>query len=169
MKFFCENPFTSSKFVFFYVHICYTFFQAYHSSFTNNSATVGNLALLPIKTHFRGPAPTLNGDELDIIDEALYFFRANVFFRTYEIKVSYCSSISFTFNWYTVFYLPELQRVFPSLVEKPAYAMVHSQRVQLAALAEGAHVFGSYTKPFDMSYSYSACFCNCFINYADLN
>ncbi|XP_033230630.1 actin-related protein 2/3 complex subunit 3-like isoform X3 [Belonocnema kinseyi] len=59
---------------------------AYHSSFTNNTATIGNLALLPIKTHFRGPAPTLNGDELDIIDEALYFFRANVFFRTYEIK-----------------------------------------------------------------------------------
>lgn len=59
---------------------------AYHSSFTKNKSAIGNLALLPIKTQFRGPAPPYTGDELDIIDEALYFFRANVFFRTYEIK-----------------------------------------------------------------------------------
>ena len=46
------------------------------------------MALLPVKTSFRGPAPPLaNSEEQDIIDEALYFFKANVFFRTYEIKV----------------------------------------------------------------------------------
>lgn len=45
------------------------------------------MALLPIRTHFRGPAPPFNNKDLDIIDEALYFFKANVFFRTYEIKV----------------------------------------------------------------------------------
>lgn len=45
------------------------------------------MALLPIKTTFRGPAPPFNNKEQDIIDEALYFFKANVFFRTYEIKV----------------------------------------------------------------------------------
>lgn len=45
------------------------------------------MALLPIKTTFRGPAPLFNNKEQDIIDEALYFFKANVFFRTYEIKV----------------------------------------------------------------------------------
>ncbi|KAG5308844.1 ARPC3 protein, partial [Acromyrmex insinuator] len=44
------------------------------------------MALLPIKTTFRGPAPPFNNKEQDIIDEALYFFKANVFFRTYEIK-----------------------------------------------------------------------------------
>lgn len=48
---------------------------------------MGNMALLPIRTHFRGPAPPFNNKDLDIIDEALYFFKANVFFRTYEIKV----------------------------------------------------------------------------------
>lgn len=46
------------------------------------------MALLPIRTHFRGPAPPFNNKDLDIIDEALYFFKANVFFRTYEIKVT---------------------------------------------------------------------------------
>ena len=36
---------------------------------------------------FRGPAPCLPvTEEADIIDEALYYFKANVFFRTYEIK-----------------------------------------------------------------------------------
>jgi hypothetical protein len=35
----------------------------------------------------RGPAPCLPpSDQPDIIDEALYYFKANVFFRTYEIK-----------------------------------------------------------------------------------
>jgi len=58
---------------------------AYHSQFVNSNQIVGNLALLPLKTTFRGPAPKENGD-LDIIDEALMFFKANVFFRTYEIK-----------------------------------------------------------------------------------
>lgn len=46
------------------------------------------MALLPIRTHFRGPASPFNNKDLDIIDEALYFFKANVFFRTYEIKVT---------------------------------------------------------------------------------
>lgn len=47
---------------------------------------VGNMAILPFRTQFRGPAPTFKKD-MDIIDEALYYFKANVFFRTYEIKV----------------------------------------------------------------------------------
>ena len=60
---------------------------AYHSSFGSGTQAVGNMALLPIKTSNRGPAPCLPVSETaDIIDEALYYFKANVFFRTYEIK-----------------------------------------------------------------------------------
>ncbi|XP_063990026.1 actin-related protein 2/3 complex subunit 3 [Diachasmimorpha longicaudata] len=60
---------------------------AYHSSFVKGNKCMGNLALLPLRTSFRGPAPACPPEtEQDIIDEALYFFRANVFFRTYEIK-----------------------------------------------------------------------------------
>lgn len=49
---------------------------------------VGNMSLLPLKTTQRGPAPSLpkGSEENDIIDEALYYFKANVFFRTYEIR-----------------------------------------------------------------------------------
>lgn len=62
--------------------------QAYHSSFVNTNENIGNMAFLPFKTNFRGPVTNFNPEfQLDIIDEALYFFRANVFFRTYEIKV----------------------------------------------------------------------------------
>jgi len=60
--------------------------QAYHSGFLEYNQMVGNMAILPFKTQFRGPAPTFTKD-IDIIDEALYYFKANVFFRTYEIKV----------------------------------------------------------------------------------
>ncbi len=45
------------------------------------------MAILPIRTQIRGPAAR-DTSEMDIIDEALYYFKANVFFRTYEIKVS---------------------------------------------------------------------------------
>jgi len=44
------------------------------------------MALLPIKTKQRGPAPKMPDGEVDIIDESINFFRANVFFRNYEIK-----------------------------------------------------------------------------------
>lgn len=61
---------------------------AYHSTLLDHNAVVGNMALLPVKTQHRGPAPSFTAPptEMDIIDEALYYFKANVFFRTYEIK-----------------------------------------------------------------------------------
>lgn len=89
------------------------FFQAYHSQL-NSPQRIGNMALLPLKTIFKGPAPKMAaegenpwvagiaflsefltdyetwnfaGDTQDIIDEAIYYFKANVFFRNYEIKV----------------------------------------------------------------------------------
>ena len=66
------------------------YIQAYHSSLGEKNAslqTVGNMALLPLRTQFRGPALAECKDDMDVIDEAIYYFRANVFFRFYEIKV----------------------------------------------------------------------------------
>jgi len=61
--------------------------MAYHSNLSSDT-TLCKMALLPLKQTKpqRGPAPKLNADEDDIIDESIYFFRANVFFRNYEIK-----------------------------------------------------------------------------------
>lgn len=61
--------------------------QAYHSSFLEPEQVIGNTAILPFRTQFRGPTSQQVTTEQDIIDEALYYFKANVFFRTYEIKV----------------------------------------------------------------------------------
>lgn len=36
----------------------------------------------------------------DIVDEALYYFKANVFFRTYEIKVRYFTFLKMTWFIY---------------------------------------------------------------------
>lgn len=46
---------------------------------------LGNLSLLPLKTKFRGPAYPSDSD-YDIIDEVLDLFRANSFFKNFEIK-----------------------------------------------------------------------------------
>jgi actin related protein 2/3 complex subunit 3 len=51
---------------------------------------VGNFALLSFRTKVRGPIASVDSndiaDELDVIDEALLYFRANVFFKNYEIQ-----------------------------------------------------------------------------------
>lgn len=61
---------------------------AYHSTFLGedaNERVVGNLSLLPFHTKFRGPVypPT---QDYDIIEETLDLFRANSFFKNFEIK-----------------------------------------------------------------------------------
>ncbi|KAL8497815.1 hypothetical protein ACS0TY_021233 [Phlomoides rotata] len=64
--------------------------QVYHSSFIDNieiSKACG-CPLLPLKSHIKGPAPVSEQDSTDIVDEAITFFRANVFFRNFDIKSS---------------------------------------------------------------------------------
>ncbi|KAI4702773.1 hypothetical protein J4E89_010307 [Alternaria sp. Ai002NY15] len=75
---------------------------AYHSVFLDepNQQLIGNFALLPLRTRTRGPAiqlPALPADvteltidasheSYDPLDEILALFRANTFFRNFEIK-----------------------------------------------------------------------------------
>jgi actin related protein 2/3 complex subunit 3 len=74
---------------------------AYHSVFLDepNQQVIGNFALLPLRTRTRGPAqqlPALSGvselevepsnESYDPLDEILSLFRANTFFRNFEIK-----------------------------------------------------------------------------------
>lgn len=47
---------------------------------------LGTIPLLPIKTKARGIAPPAPEDADDIIDEAINTFRANTFFKNYDIK-----------------------------------------------------------------------------------
>ncbi|XP_026473863.1 actin-related protein 2/3 complex subunit 3 [Ctenocephalides felis] len=58
---------------------------AYHTVIKDFNQSYGNIAVLPLRTQCRGPAPVTNAEH-DIIDDAIYYFKANVFFRTYEIK-----------------------------------------------------------------------------------
>ncbi|KAK5986745.1 PH domain-containing protein [Trichostrongylus colubriformis] len=57
---------------------------AYHSKI-EPELLVANMALLPLRTNFKGPAPRTDA-EVDIIDEALMYFKPNIFFREFEIK-----------------------------------------------------------------------------------
>ena len=75
---------------------------AYHSVFLDepNQHLVGNFALLPLRTKTRGPAQQLpqlppgtsdldldpSAENYDPLDEILSLFRANTFFRNFEIK-----------------------------------------------------------------------------------
>lgn len=75
---------------------------AYHSIFLDepNQQLIGNFALLPLRTRTRGPAQPLpalppgtsdldldpSHESYDPLDETLSLFRANTFFRNFEIK-----------------------------------------------------------------------------------
>jgi actin related protein 2/3 complex, subunit 3 len=76
--------------------------KAYNSIFNtdpNPPRLIGNFPLLPLRTKTRGPAYTLPDSHLppnespepesesyDILDEVLSLFRANTFFRNFEIQ-----------------------------------------------------------------------------------
>ncbi|OVA19470.1 ARP2/3 complex [Macleaya cordata] len=66
-----------------------TFARVYHSSFVNDEGITKacGCPLLPLKSHIKGPAP-ISDQDTDIVDEAITFFRANVFFRNFDIKSS---------------------------------------------------------------------------------
>jgi actin related protein 2/3 complex subunit 3 len=75
---------------------------AYHSVFLDepNQTLIGNFALLPLRTKTRGPAQQLSqlpagtsdldldpsNESYDPLDEIISLFRANTFFRNFEIK-----------------------------------------------------------------------------------
>lgn len=76
---------------------------AYNSIFNNDTSAsphlIGNFPLLPLRTKVRGPAYTLppsdlaahlspepDSDSYDVLDEVLSLFRANTFFRNFEIQ-----------------------------------------------------------------------------------
>ncbi|KAH3664179.1 hypothetical protein OGAPHI_004893 [Ogataea philodendri] len=52
---------------------------------SQDSRLVGNFAVLPLNTKFKGPAFPATSD-YDIIDEVLDLFRANSFFKNFEIR-----------------------------------------------------------------------------------
>lgn len=65
----------------------------YHSTLESRQK-IGNISKLTFRTKFNGPIRTVEDEHLrkedpvgaDIIDEALYFFKSNIFFSSYEIK-----------------------------------------------------------------------------------
>ncbi|KAF7098638.1 hypothetical protein CFC21_100363 [Triticum aestivum] len=62
--------------------------MVYHSSFIDDDGITKacGCPLLPLKTHIKGPAPAADSDKADIVDEAITFFRANVFFKNFHVK-----------------------------------------------------------------------------------
>ncbi|KAJ6958389.1 Actin-related protein 2/3 complex subunit [Populus alba x Populus x berolinensis] len=60
----------------------------HHSSFVDEEGVrkACGCPLLPLKSHIKGPAPVSDQDRTDIVDEAITFFRANVFFRNFDIQ-----------------------------------------------------------------------------------
>ena len=64
-------------------------YMVYHSAFNDSSgkyALACGCALPPLKGNSRGPAQEYVGEGMDIVDEVIFYFRAVVLFRTYDVQ-----------------------------------------------------------------------------------
>ncbi|XP_054166725.1 actin-related protein 2/3 complex subunit 3-like [Oppia nitens] len=89
---------------------------SYHSTLTSNKS-IANMSFMTFRTKFRGPVINLNDEHLgkdelqgvDIIDEAILYFKANVFFSSYEIQ-SEADRIIIYLTLYIIECLKKIQR-----------------------------------------------------------
>jgi len=59
--------------------------MVYHSTIpAEGCSTACGCAMLPLRTSARGPAPATQ--ELDVVDEAIGYYRANVLYRSYDVQ-----------------------------------------------------------------------------------
>lgn len=68
---------------------CISMQPAYHSKLCENPSIFQEAcgcSLCPLKSEIRGPADSCPADQEDIIDETLFFFRANTFFRNFDVR-----------------------------------------------------------------------------------
>ena len=60
---------------------------AYHSAFNDfKDRLLCGAAMLPLKTKNKGPAAQAPAGQDDVVDEILGYFKANVFFKNFEMK-----------------------------------------------------------------------------------
>mmetsp|Transcript_40040 Transcript_40040/g.55642 ORF Transcript_40040/g.55642 Transcript_40040/m.55642 type:complete len:171 (+) Transcript_40040:224-736(+) len=59
--------------------------MVYHSNISLEESSIAcGCALAPLRTQVKGPASTTQG--VDIVDEAISFYRANVLFRNFDVQ-----------------------------------------------------------------------------------
>ncbi|KAL9107449.1 MAG: hypothetical protein Q9227_007646 [Pyrenula ochraceoflavens] len=122
---------------------------AFNSMFNNESGVqhIGNFPLLPLRTRTRGPAYTLpqlppntpdldldpDSESYDILDEVLSLFRANTFFRNFEIQGSGDRALI-----YGILFLSEcLGRMKPTMSQRDAEkALVNASLEQFSVPGE---------------------------------
>lgn len=122
---------------------------SYHSKLVCNQS-IGNMALLSFRTKFRGPINSfinnnnnnneINAEEMDIIDESLFYFKPNVFFKTYEIQ-SNSDRVLIYLTLYITECLKRLQRL---NTKEQALAEMYSLAISRFDIPGIQHFFQDY-------------------------
>lgn len=125
--------------------IRYSKMPVYHSRFTDAPPEICGAPLLPLKTDTRGPAPKALVGQLDIVDEALEYFRANVMFRAFEID-----SPADRLLCYLTVYVSECIRVakaYPTKSEAKKQMFMHVRKGFKIPGEAGFSLGGFFTEP----------------------
>jgi len=119
----------------------------YHSKYNESCEfLVGNMAVLPIKTTFKGPAPKMgDASAEDVIDEALLYFKPNVLFRQFEIKGSADRTLIYLML-YIIECLKKLQRC-PKKIQAAKELTTMALESKLPIPGESAFPFQGLFKP----------------------
>lgn len=150
--------------------------QAYNSVFNedpNPPRLIGNFPLLPLRTKTRGPAYTLpldpslppaespdpDSESYDILDEVLSLFRANTFFRNFEIQGPADRLLV-----YGIWFLSDcLSKIKPHATVREAQKDVMNLALDLNFAIPGDPAF-----PLNQVCSYSICSCPLHMGYDEL-
>ncbi|KAJ3206844.1 subunit of the Arp2/3 complex [Entophlyctis luteolus] len=106
--------------------------QAFHSAFDPaqlGTRSIGKMALLPVKSKNRGPvAPPIDPNADDIVDEAIYVFRPNCFFRNFQPLPGGADHVLIYLQLFIQECLQKLAAKNPNLVEGQRLLQTHAMQ-----------------------------------------
>ncbi|KAJ3380460.1 Actin- protein 2/3 complex subunit 3 [Entophlyctis sp. JEL0112] len=106
--------------------------QAFHSAFDAaqlGTRSIGKMALLPVKSKNRGPvAPPIDPNADDIVDEAIYVFRPNCFFRNFQPLPGGADHVLIYLQLFIQECLQKLAAKNPNLVEGQRLLQTHAMQ-----------------------------------------
>ena len=102
-----------------------------------------NIPILPLKTKIQGPAPSQISNDEDIIDEAIKYFRINVFFQNYDITCPADKVLIFV--TVCIQKCLELIQAFPKLRKEGEKKLINFIKYKIPGINEKANILAGLT------------------------
>ncbi|GAT97088.1 arp2 3 complex 21 kda subunit putative [Entamoeba histolytica] len=123
---------------------------AYHSELDKDIVQkAGNFPLMQFKTKVKvNPKFLLKGDDMDIVDEAITYYKANVFYKNFDMSICEADKLLV----YLIFYIQSLLLKFNGHTKVECDKMAYSLAIENFALpGDGKFCLGGIVEPLKAS------------------